>query len=184
MRRRRLATLQTEDVSERKENQGDSDAMDVGVDTLEAMSTPEDSKPEDSKIRTSRSSPCTDTSPARKFANTSTDITLTSVSPPSAPTTPTTRESTDGIVIRTINIALEGIFQLTLRKEKQSALKSMSHISSDEFLSSTNISEVLCSRLSGDIEVGGAMAYLAACYKRLQLKITAVNDKVKEDLIL
>ena len=189
VRRRRLATLQAVVVSEGKENQADSDAMDVGVDTL---------TPEDSKVRTSPHSPCADTSPARKFANTSTDAPSLSVSPSPAPETPstptrittttttTTRESSDGtvIVIRTINLALEGIFQVTLRKDKQSALKCMSHISSDEFLSSTNISEVLCSRLSGDVEVGGAIAYLASCYKRLQLKITTVTDKVKEDLTL
>ena len=87
------------------------------------------------------------------------------------------------MINRSISLTIENIFYVTLRNDADSNYKNCKDICSDEFLSSSNISEIICSRLSREQEMGGAITYLASSYKRLQLKLSSSNDKIKEELI-
>ena len=103
---------------------------------------------------------------------------------PSSPCSPVVADGSV-IIARTVNIALEGIFCVTLRKENDQQYKYVGYVcSGEEFLSSSNISDIICARLGGDCEVGGGAGYLLTCFKRLHNKLTTVtNERVKEELL-
>ena len=84
----------------------------------------------------------------------------------------------------TVNQAIEGILLVTLKGENAiPGLRYMGDYCADEFLSSGNISEIICSRLSDGTEVGGALGYLFSCFKRHQMKLpSTANEMVKEEL--
>lgn len=82
----------------------------------------------------------------------------------------------------TVNQALESIFQISVRKDNTN-LKYMGDVCSEDYLSSSCLSEVVCVRLSDDLEAGGAINYLYNCFKRLQAKLSTSNEKIKEELI-
>lgn len=53
----------------------------------------------------------------------------------------------------------------------------------DDKVNLNTVSEVVCLRLSEKVEAGGAVGYLASCYKRLQQKSSTSSDqRLKEDL--
>jgi hypothetical protein len=90
---------------------------------------------------------------------------------------------------RALNLAIESIFNITMRKDNSSDnLSYVGNLSSSEcLLNTTNISEAICSKLSDDnsneLCVGGAVGYLAACYKRLQNKeSSSTSAQMTEDL--
>lgn len=88
----------------------------------------------------------------------------------------------------TLTLALESILLITLRQEaSNSTIKYLSSSNSNstmnnKFLSGSNISELICSRLVEGKEFGGAVGYLIGCYKRFQSKETASDDKLRQDL--
>lgn len=86
-----------------------------------------------------------------------------------------------------INLALESVFLVTYRIE--AAHPPIKYIGSSknstdslEYINHTNVSEIVCTLLSEDTVMGGAIGYLISSYRRLIDKENAVNDRVKEDL--
>lgn len=86
----------------------------------------------------------------------------------------------------TINLALESIFLMTFKGDNiNRSYQFMGDImdkSDERFLSSSCISEMICAKLMGSPENGGAISYLFGCYKRLLLKEGSSSDDVKEEL--
>ena len=86
------------------------------------------------------------------------------------------------------NLALESVFLVTFRPEAAHA--PIKYIGSGsgggsntvDYLNHTNVSEIVCTLLSEDVVVGGAIGYLVGCYRRLVEKENTVADKVREDL--
>ena len=83
---------------------------------------------------------------------------------------------------RALNIALEFSLQLTLRPE--AAVDSIRYIGQDGnsggLLNSTNISELICSRLTEGTE--NAVHYLTSCYKRIMTKESSVTPGILSEL--
>lgn len=85
---------------------------------------------------------------------------------------------------RTLNLALEQIFLVSLRSETGSGIIYLGQPgSTDGLINSSNISELICTRLTSHTESGGAIGYLGNCYKRIQQKETSVSEKIREELI-
>jgi len=84
----------------------------------------------------------------------------------------------------TLTIALESILLVTLRQDASNAsIKYLPTSSTNKFLSESNISETICSRLIEGKEFGGAVGYLIGCFKRFQLKETGSEDRLRQDLV-
>ena len=86
------------------------------------------------------------------------------------------------------NLALESVFLVTYRIEAaHPPIKyigsSKSATDSTDYINHTNVSEIVCTLLSEDTVMGGAIGYLIGSYKRLIDKENAVTDRVKEDLV-
>jgi hypothetical protein len=85
---------------------------------------------------------------------------------------------------RMLNLALEGILLVTLRKDSARHpivyLENASNLSTS-LLSSTILSEVICSRLSGTDSLS-AVTYLVGCYKRLLSKEVIVSPAIAKEL--
>ena len=86
------------------------------------------------------------------------------------------------------NLALESVFLVTYRIE--AAHHPIKYIGSSknvtdslDYINHTNVSEIVCTLLSEDTVMGGAIGYLIGSYKRLIDKENAVTDRVKEDLV-
>ena len=87
--------------------------------------------------------------------------------------------------VRALNLNLENIFLVSFRSGVQPPMKYVGDICRYEALSAANISEVICTRLGSEQVVGGAIGYLVACYKRLQLKEqSSTSDLMTQDLAL
>jgi len=86
----------------------------------------------------------------------------------------------------TVNLALESIFLMTFKSDNTNkSYQFMGDImdkSEERFLSSSCIAEMICAKLMGSVESGGAISYLFGCYKRLILKEGSSSDEVKEEL--
>ena len=86
-----------------------------------------------------------------------------------------------------LTIALEGIMQVTYRQESTTQnvklLSTGSETNSPKFLDSVNISETICNKLTQGKEFGGAVGYLFGCYRRLNLKETSCDDKIRRELV-
>eukprot|EP01041_Mallomonas_annulata_P010387 gene10387-21664_t len=94
------------------------------------------------------------------------------------------RPTTSDINSRTLNLMLEQIFLMSLRKDTENDIKYMGHVGgTDGLLNASNISELICTRLISDIESGGAVGYLGACYKRLHQKESTATERIREELI-
>lgn len=73
-----------------------------------------------------------------------------------------------------MNLYFEQILQVTLRPDH--AIQPIRYISSESntnegFIGIQDVSELICTRLSSGTEMGGAVGYIAGCYKRLLIKI-------------
>ena len=97
----------------------------------------------------------------------------------------------------TLNVVLESVFQMTLKSESaNSIIKFMgastgaaspgATASMSSLLTADKISELICSRLSTDGESGGAVGYLAGCYKRLLAKCSehSGSTKIHDELVV
>ena len=86
----------------------------------------------------------------------------------------------------TVNLALESIFLMTFKSDNTNkSYQFMGDImdkSEERFLSSSCIAEMICAKLMGSVESGGAISYLFGCYKRLIIKEGSSSDEVKEEL--
>jgi hypothetical protein len=81
---------------------------------------------------------------------------------------------------RMLNLALEGILLVTLRKD--SAKHPIVYLGlSASLLSPSILSEVICSRLSGT-DLLSAVTYLVGCYKRLLAKEVIVSPAIAKEL--
>ena len=94
-------------------------------------------------------------------------------------------------VLIATNLALESVFLVTFRPEAaHGPIKYIGTGNSGsgggpntvDYLNHTNVSEIVCTLLSEDVVVGGAIGYLVGCYRRLVEKENTVADKVREDL--
>lgn len=83
---------------------------------------------------------------------------------------------------RALNLALENIFQISLRKEAQPPLKYIPTDGSD-LLSSTNLSEHVFMKVMGELESSpvSAMNYFLGCYRRLLQRESSISDKISEE---
>ena len=82
-----------------------------------------------------------------------------------------------------LTMALENVMQVTFRPE--TANINVKYISPGEgapVLSSSNISEVICDRLSEDSMFGGAVGYLSGCYKRIISKESGTDENTRNEL--
>lgn len=82
----------------------------------------------------------------------------------------------------TLTLALESILLVTFRQEASNSSVKYLPSSDNKFLSGSNISEIICARLVGGKEFGGAVGYLIGCFKRFQLKETGSDDRLRQDL--
>jgi hypothetical protein len=84
-----------------------------------------------------------------------------------------------------LTLLLEGILLSTYRQESlNSGIKYFQGGSSTMHnLNATNISEIICTRLSeGTKEYGGAVGYLSGCFKRLIAREQSCDDKIRPDI--
>ena len=83
-----------------------------------------------------------------------------------------------------LTLALESVLLSTYRQEALNA--SIKYFqggnSTNHNLNSTNISEIICTRLSESKEYGGAVTYLTGCFKRLVAKEQSADDKIRPEL--
>ena len=124
---------------------------------------------------------------ASRASSSSSTSTMTT-SPAKTPNKPPTTMGDMHVLIAT-NLALESVFLVTFRQE--AAHGPIKYIgtggsgggsSTVDYLNHTNVSEIVCTLLSEDVVVGGAIGYLLGCYRRLVEKENTVADKVREDL--
>lgn len=87
--------------------------------------------------------------------------------------------------VRSLNLILESSLLSTLRSE--AANESVSYVGdyidcNGNMLNSTNISEVICSRLANNVDRQSAITYLCNSYKRLILKETAAPTQIQPEV--
>lgn len=87
---------------------------------------------------------------------------------------------------RALNVVLENCLLITLRPE--AAVSPIVFVGGDErtdsLITANNISELVCSRLSGTCnEILNAVSYLVGCCKRMIAKEPASNQKTREELM-
>lgn len=87
----------------------------------------------------------------------------------------------------TVNMTLESIFLMTFKSDNgNSNYQFMGNImnkSEERYLSSDCIAEMICAKLIGQVEIGGAVSYLNGCYKRLMAKEGTTCNDVKNELM-
>jgi hypothetical protein len=140
------------------------------------------------EIKRSSESPA-EVSPQRKIVKNS-DINSPTVSNGGV-TTPTNTPKKDPAQLealkqdrdaRALNISLEAALLITLRRE--AAIEPIRFLDYDAegtgLLTATNISEVLCSRLTDQNE--SAVTYLIGCYKRIVTKETSATAGIVTEL--
>jgi hypothetical protein len=82
-----------------------------------------------------------------------------------------------------LSLTLEGIMMSTFRQEAaNSSIIFIQNQDPTHCISPSNLSELICSRLVDNRENGGAVGYLSNCYKRLILKESGSDDKMRIDL--
>jgi hypothetical protein len=85
------------------------------------------------------------------------------------------------------NLALESVFLVTYRAEAAHGpiryIGSSNGTDVTDYINHTNVSEIVCTLLSEESVVGGAIGYLIGSYKRLLEKENTVESRVREDLI-
>ena len=87
------------------------------------------------------------------------------------------------------NLALESVFLVTYRIEaahfpiKYIGSNTETETGSTDYINHTNVSEIVCTLLSEESVIGGAIGYLLGSYKRLIEKENAVAERVREDLV-
>ena len=82
-----------------------------------------------------------------------------------------------------LTMSLESVMLVTFRPE--TANTNIKYISPGEgppVLSSSNISEVICDRLSEESVFGGAVGYLSGCYKRIISKESGTDENTRNEL--
>lgn len=98
--------------------------------------------------------------------------------PTSAPTTPA-KKGVD-MNARALNLLLEQIFLLSLRKDATSPLKVVES-GDDSLLTTKNLNDVVIMYLASGGEANGAISYLVSCFRRLIQKESTVSDKLREE---
>ena len=87
---------------------------------------------------------------------------------------------------RTLNLALESSLLMTLRQDYHED-KTIIYMGNEhkvgDLLNTGNISELVCSRLSGRGEILNAVNYLSGCYKRIISKEVSASPKLRDDLV-
>jgi hypothetical protein len=82
-------------------------------------------------------------------------------------------------VAMSLNLLLEQIFLITVRKEGQQH----SYIDAGvDMINASNLSEILLLRLTSNQESAGCAGYLVGCYRRLLMRESSVPERVKSDL--
>lgn len=85
------------------------------------------------------------------------------------------------------NLALESVFLVTYRAEAAHGpiryIGSSNGTDVTDYINHTNVSEIVCTLLSEESVVGGAIGYLIGSYKRLLEKENTVESRVQVDLI-
>lgn len=85
-----------------------------------------------------------------------------------------------------INLALENVLEVTLQPSSDSTSNSyvyMGNVLRDAtLLRSSLVSEIICNRLSAQLNVSSAVSYLVGCYKRLVVKEALVPPAVFTEL--
>ena len=111
----------------------------------------------------------------------STEATM-NTSPNSAPTTPAKRGP--DLNTRSLNLLLEQIFLLSLRKDASPPLKIVES-GEDTLLNSRNLNDVVIMFLTcgGGEESNGAIGYLVSCFRRLIQKEASVSDKIRDEFL-
>lgn len=104
-----------------------------------------------------------------------TSPTMTSTS---APTTPA-KKGVD-LNARALNLLLEQIFLLSLRKDATSPLKIVES-GDDTLLTTKNLNDIVIMYLSSGEEANGAISYLVSCFRRLLQKESTISEKLRED---
>jgi hypothetical protein len=101
--------------------------------------------------------------------------------PTSAPSTPA-KKAVD-LHARSLNLLLEQIFLLSLRRDAAPPLKCIdSH--DDTLLNSRNLNDVVIMYLmSGGEEPNGAVGYLVSCFRRSVQKDSSVTEKIREEFV-
>ncbi len=86
---------------------------------------------------------------------------------------------------RLLNLTLETIFQITLRRDADSQLYYVEADDSTELLSSSNISQYLIMRVMTDSSFSSksTMLYFIGCYRRLLQKEAMISDKINEEFL-
>jgi hypothetical protein len=105
-----------------------------------------------------------------------------SPSPNSAPGTPA-KKGVD-LNARSLNLLLEQIFLLSLRKDANPPLKIVDS-GDDTLLTSRNLNDVVIMFLTcgGGDESNGAIGYLVSCFRRLMQKESSVSEKIREEFL-
>jgi hypothetical protein len=91
-------------------------------------------------------------------------------------------DSATNMHARTLNLHLEQVLLMTMRREAVSGQIIYMENCGSELLNATNMVELICSRLSGKKDILNAISYLYSCFKRIQSKEIAATDKLLEDL--
>lgn len=98
--------------------------------------------------------------------------------PPIASASFSSPKNLDKVAI-SLNLLLEQIFLITVRKEGQQH----SYIDAGvDMMNASNLSEVLLLRLTTNQESAGCAGYLVGCYRRLAMRESSVPERVKSDL--
>lgn len=86
---------------------------------------------------------------------------------------------------RMLNIGLENALQVTLRLEVAdgSTYYLGDLVTSGEMLSSSNLSEVICARLTSRGDILNAVSYLVGCYKRITAKEITASGNLRDELL-
>mmetsp|Transcript_22473 Transcript_22473/g.32803 ORF Transcript_22473/g.32803 Transcript_22473/m.32803 type:complete len:1051 (+) Transcript_22473:62-3214(+) len=85
---------------------------------------------------------------------------------------------------RALNLVLEQIFQISLRKDVSHPIFRIERPNDDELITPSNLSEFVIMRMmdGNNIGLGGCVGYITACYRRLVQKQSSCSDKIKDDL--
>jgi hypothetical protein len=103
-------------------------------------------------------------------------------SPNSAPSTPAKKGA--DLNTRSLNLLLEQIFLLSLRKDANPPLKIVES-GEDTLLNSRNLNDVVIMFLTcgGGEESNGAIGYLVSCFRRLIQKEASVSEKIRDEFL-
>jgi hypothetical protein len=107
-------------------------------------------------------------------------VSTSNSSPSSAPSTPA-KKAVD-LHARSLNLLLEQIFLLSLRRDAAPPLKNIDS-RDDTLLNSRNLNDVVIMHLMSGEEPNGAVAYLVNCWRRSIQKESSVTEKIREEFV-